>query len=397
MLKLPIYLDNHATTPVDPRVLEEMIPFLKDDFGNAASKSHEFGWRAKHAVDNARVKIAMLVNAEPHEIVFTSGATESNNLAIKGAAEFYRSKGNKIITSPTEHKSVLDVCKSLSKWGYEIVYLNVDKYGLVDINELADRIDDNTILVSIMTANNEIGTIQPINKIGEICKERKVLFHTDAAQVAGKVPVDVKEMNTDLMSLSAHKMYGPKGIGALYIRSKSPRVSLSPQIDGGGHERGFRSGTLNVPAIAGFGRACEIAQKEMDGEGKRIAELRDKLQTGITTKLDEVYLNGHPEKRLPNNLNLAFSYADADSLMTSMKEIAVSSGSACSSEEVEPSYVLKAIGLSNDLAHCSVRFGLGRFNTEEEIDYTINKVVEKVKELRDLSPVYKLAKVEHKL
>lgn len=396
MLKLPIYLDNHATTPVDPRVLEDMMPYFKDDFGNAASKSHEFGWRAKHAVDKARVRIAMLINAEPHEIIFTSGATESNNLAIKGVAEFYRLKGTKIITSPIEHKSVLDVCKSLSKWGYEIVFLNVDKYGLVDINELADRIDDKTILVSIMTANNEIGTIQPINEIGEICKEKKVLFHTDAAQAMGKIPVDVKEMNTHLMSLNAHKMYGPKGIGALYIRSKRPRVSLSPQIDGGGHERGFRSGTLNVPVIAGFGRACEIAQTEMDDEVKRIAMLRDKLQSGITSKLEEVYLNGHPEKRVPNNLNLAFAYTDADSLMTSMKEIAVSSGSACSSEEVEPSYVLKAIGLSDDLAHCSIRFGLGRFNTEEEIDYTVNKVVEKVKELRGISPVYKLAKAELK-
>jgi cysteine desulfurase len=373
-----------------------MMPYFKDDFGNAASKSHEFGWRAKHAVDKARVRIAMLINAEPHEIIFTSGATESNNLAIKGVAEFYRLKGTKIITSPIEHKSVLDVCKSLSKWGYEIVFLNVDKYGLVDINELADRIDDKTILVSIMTANNEIGTIQPINEIGEICKEKKVLFHTDAAQAMGKIPVDVKEMNTHLMSLNAHKMYGPKGIGALYIRSKRPRVSLSPQIDGGGHERGFRSGTLNVPVIAGFGRACEIAQTEMDDEVKRIAMLRDKLQSGITSKLEEVYLNGHPEKRVPNNLNLAFAYTDADSLMTSMKEIAVSSGSACSSEEVEPSYVLKAIGLSDDLAHCSIRFGLGRFNTEEEIDYTVNKVVEKVKELRGISPVYKLAKAELK-
>jgi cysteine desulfurase len=339
LLKLPIYLDNHATTPVDPRVLEEMVPYLKDEYGNAASKSHEFGWRAKHAVDNARIRIAMLVNANPREIVFTSGATESNNLAVKGAAEFYRSKGTKIITSPSEHKSVLDVCKSLAKWGYEIVYLNVDKYGLIDINELADRIDDNTILVSIMKANNEIGTIQPVKEIGEICKERKVLFHTDAAQATGKITVDVKEMNTDLMSLSAHKMYGPKGIGALYIRSKSPRVSLSPQIDGGGHERGFRSGTLNVPAIAGFGKACEIAQSEMDDEVKRLTMMRDKLQAGITSKLGEVYLNGHPEKRLPNNLNLAFAYTNADSLMMSMKDIAVSSGSACSSEEVEPSCI----------------------------------------------------------
>lgn len=310
-------------------------------------------------------------------------------------AEFYRSRGNKIITTPTEHRSVLDVCKSLSKWGYEIIYLDVDKYGLIDLNELADKIDDNTILVSIMAANNEIGTLQPIKEIGEICKERKVLFHTDAAQATGKVHVDVKEMKIDLMSMSAHKMYGPKGIGAIYLRSKSPRVNLSPQIDGGGHERGFRSGTLNVPAIAGLGKASEIAQSEMDDEVMRLTKLRDKLETGITSKLDEVYLNGHPEKRLPNNLNLTFAYVNADSLMMSMKEIAVSSGSACSSEEVEPSYVLKAIGLSDYLAHCSIRFGLGRFNTEEEIDYTINKVVEKVKELREISPAYRIAKAEH--
>ena len=390
MARAAIYLDNQSTTPLDPRVLEEMMPYLTDVFGNAASKSHQFGWKAEQAVESARVKIAQLIGAEPLEIIFTSGATESDNLALKGTAEYYRSKGNRIITSPTEHKAVLDTCIALQRKGFDIAYLTVDKYGLIDPEELEKLIDDKTILVSVMTANNEIGTIQPIKEIGAICRGRGVFFHTDAVQAAGKIPLDVNEMNVDLMSLSAHKIYGPKGIGALYISSKKPTVKLVPQIDGGGHERGFRSGTLNVPAIVGFGKAVEIAGIEMIEESKRLGILRDKLYNSISSSIDHVYLNGHPGKSLPNNLNIAIQYVNADALMMSMKEIAISSGSACTSASVEPSHVLKAIGLSDELRKSSVRFGLGRFNNEEEIDYTIKKVVETAKKIRKFSPEYRL-------
>ncbi len=391
MVKLPIYLDNNSTTPLDPRVLEAMMPYFTDIFGNAASNSHEFGWKAGAAVESSRAKIAKLISSEPKEIIFTSGATESVNLALKGASEAYRSKGNRIISSPTEHKAVLDTCKTLQKRGFVVEYLKVDKYGLIDLNELADSLDDKTILVSIMFANNEIGTIQPINEIGKLCREKRVLFHTDAAQALGKIEINVNEMNIDLMSISAHKLYGPKGIGALYVRSKNPAVKPVSQIDGGGHERGFRSGTLNVPAIAGFGKACEIALKEMKEEALRLNKLRTKLHDGIREGLEGVQLNGHPEKRLAGNLNLSFEHVNSDALMMAMKEIAVSSGSACSSAEVEPSHVLNAIGASDDVLHSSIRFGIGRFNTEEEIEYAIAKVIEKVTELRNISPAYKMS------
>lgn len=391
MVKLPIYLDNQSTTPVDKRVFDAMQPYFTEIFGNAASKSHEFGWKAEAAVENARAKIAKLVSAEPNEIIFTSGATESINLAIKGAAEAYRAKGKKIITAAIEHKAVLDTCKSLERKGFVIKYVSVDEYGMIDVNMLKEMIDSETILVSIMTANNEIGTIEPIEEIGNICREKGVLLHSDAAQALGKIEIDVNKMNIDLMSLSAHKLYGPKGIGALYIRTKNPRVKLVPQIDGGGHERGFRSGTLNVQGIVGFGKACEMAASEMDTESVRVKRLRDKLYEGIISQLNNVKLNGHPENRLDGNLNLSFEFVNADALMMSMKEIAVSSGSACTSAEASLSHVLKAIGLRDDLIKCSIRFGIGRFNTKEEIDYTINKVTEKVSELRSLSPAYKIA------
>jgi cysteine desulfurase len=392
MVKLPIYLDNNSTTPLDPRVLEAIMPYFTDIFGNAASKSHEFGWKAEAAVESSRTKIAKLVSSEFKEIIFTSGATESVNLALKGASEAYGSKGNKIITSPAEHKAALDTYKTLQKRGFIVEYLKVDKYGLIDLNELGDSIDEKTIMVSIMFANNEIGTIQPINEIGKLCREKGVLFHTDAAQALGKIEINVNEMNIDLMSLSSHKLYGPKGIGALYVRSKSPAVKLVPQIDGGGHERGFRSGTLNVPAIAGFGKACEIALKEMKEEVLRLNKLRIKLHDGIRGGLEGVQLNGHPEKRLPGNLNLSFEYVNSDALMMAIKEIAVSSGSACSSAEVGPSHVLKAIGASDEVLHSSIRFGIGRFNSEEEIEYAAAKVIEKVTELRNISPAYKMGK-----
>ena len=393
MLNLPVYLDNNSTTCVDQRVFDEMKPYFTEIYGNAASKTHEFGWKAGNAVEFAREKIAGLIGAGHKEIIFTSGATESINLALKGAAEIYRSKKDHIITTTVEHKAVLDTCRTLEQKGFKVTYLKADNYGLIDPDKLMDSINDSTLLVSVIHANNEIGTINPVAEIGKICKSRNILFHIDAAQSAGKIPVDVNDDNIDLMSFSAHKMNGPKGVGALYIRSKNPRIILNAQIDGGGHERGFRSGTLNVPAIVGFGKAYEIAGNEMASESKRISELRDKLFSGITTAIDEVYLNGHPEKRLANNLNLSFAFADAESLMASMKEIAVSSGSACSSASVEPSHVLKAIGVNEDLIHCSIRFGLGRFTTEEEIDFTINKVIEKVKHLREISPAYKLSQV----
>lgn len=389
-MKIPIYMDNHATTPTDSRVLEEMLPYFTEHFGNAHSRSHSFGWKAEEACESARERVSKLVGATSKEIIWTSGATESDNLAIKGAGEMYREKGNHIITSKIEHKAVLDSCKRLQRQGFDVTYLNVDKYGLIDLNELEDSIKDTTILVSIMHANNEIGVIQDIEEISKITKRKGVLFHTDAAQSAGKVNIDVRKMGIDIMSLSAHKMYGPKGIGALYVRRKDPTVRLSPIIDGGGHERGMRSGTLNVPAIVGFGKACEISMEEMEEEGKRLIFLREKLKKGIMDGLSDVYLNGHPEKRLPGNLNLSFAYVEGESLMLGLKEIAISSGSACTSASLEPSYVLKAIGISEDLAHTSLRFGLGRFNTEEEVDYVIKRVVETVTHLREMSPLWEM-------
>lgn len=392
MLKFPIYLDYHATTPMDERVLEAMLPFFREHFGNAASRNHAFGWVAEEAVEKARKQIASLINANPKEIVFTSGATESNNLAIKGVAEMYAEKGNHIITAATEHKAVLDTCKRLEKRGCRVTYLPVRPDGLIDLDQLRDSITDKTILVSIMYGNNEIGTIQDIRTIGQICHEKGVLFHTDATQAVGKIPVDVIADNIDLLSCTAHKMYGPKGVGALYVRRKNPRVQLTAQMDGGGHERGMRSGTLNVPGIVGFGKAAELCQQLMPEEMPRLQRLRDKLKDGILAELDEVYINGTMERRLPHNLNMSFAYVEGESLLMGINDIAVSSGSACTSATLEPSYVLKALGAGDDLAHSSIRFGLGRFTTEEEIDYTIGKVVEVVKKLRELSPLYEMVK-----
>lgn len=392
-MKLPIYMDNHATTPVDPRVLNAMLPYFTDKFGNAASKNHSFGWDAEEAVEQARTKVARLINADPKEIVFTSGATESDNLAIKGVAWMYAKKGNHIITIPTEHKAVLDTCKRLQKdYGCEITMVPVDNYGIVDPDDVKTAITDKTILVSIMAANNEVGTIAPIAEIGKICRERGVLFHTDATQGIGKYPFNVETMKVDLVSLSAHKMYGPKGIGALYVRRKNSRARLSPVFDGGGHERGMRSGTLNVPGIVGLGKACEICSEEGEDERIRLTYLRDKLHNGVINQVDDVYLNGHPTERLSGNLNLSFAFVEGESLMMGMKEVAVSSGSACTSASLEPSHVLKAMGVKDDLIHTSIRLGLGRFNTEEEVDYVIRRIVENVKRLRDLSPLYEMAK-----
>jgi cysteine desulfurase len=393
MVKLPIYMDNHATTPLDPRVLEAMMPYLTTKFGNAASRNHCFGWEAEEGVEKGRVQIATLVNAKPKEIIFTSGATESDNLAIKGVVEFYKEKGNHVITCVTEHKAVLDSCRALERQGKATVtYLPVDKYGMVDPDALRKAITDQTVLITIMYANNEIGTIHPIAEIGKIAKEKGVIFHCDATQAVGKIPVAVEHCGIDLMSLSAHKIYGPKGVGALYIRSKGPRVRLTPIIDGGGHERGMRSGTLNVPGIVGFGAACEIAAKEMAEEAKKLADLRSKLQAGIFERLDEVYLNGHPAERLPGNLNLSFAYVEGESLLMGIHDVAVSSGSACTSATLEPSYVIRALGVNTELAHSSIRFGLGRFNTEEEVDYVVERVTKEVKRLREMSPLYEMAK-----
>jgi cysteine desulfurase len=389
---LPIYMDNHATTPVDPRVLEEMLPYFTGKFGNAASRNHSFGWAGEEAVETAREHIAKLIGATTKEIVFTSGATESDNLAIKGVAEMYREKGNHIITAVTEHKAVLDTCKRLEKYGYRVTYLPVQKDGLVDLDDLKRAIDDKTILVTIMAANNEIGVLQPIAEIGKLCHEKGVIFHTDATQAVGKVPMDVIKQNLDLVSISAHKMYGPKGVGALYVRRKSPRVQLSPIIDGGGHERGMRSGTLNVPGIAGLGKACAICDEEMPQESRRLAGLRDRLRDKIMNGLDEVYINGTMEHRLPQNLNISFAYVEGESLLMGINDIAVSSGSACTSATLEPSYVLKALGTGDDLAHSSIRFGLGRFNTDAEVDYVADRVIETVSRLRELSPLYEMAK-----
>jgi cysteine desulfurase len=391
-MKKPIYMDNHATTPVDPRVVEAMLPYFTDRFGNAASRNHSFGWEAEKAVDHARKQIADLIGATPKEIIFTSGATESNNLAIKGVAEMYGEKGNHIITSATEHKAVLDTCKRLEKQGYRVTYLPVQRDGRIDLQMLEEAITDKTILITIMYANNEIGVLQPIAEIGQLAKKRKILFHTDAVQATGKVPVNVMADNIDLLSLSAHKIYGPKGVGALYVRRKNPRVQIVAQMDGGGHERGMRSGTLNVPGIVGLGQACQICGEEMPEESKRLSYLRDRLKDGVLSQLDEVFINGSLEHRLPHNINMSFAYVEGESLLMGINDVAVSSGSACTSATLEPSYVLKALGVGDDLAHTSIRFGLGRFNTEEEVDYVVQRVVEVVRKLRELSPLYEMAK-----
>ncbi|AKJ02200.1 cysteine desulfurase [Archangium gephyra] len=441
MLKLPIYMDNHATTPMDPRVLEAMMPYLREDFGNAASRNHPFGWKAEAAVEQARKQVAALIGASEKELVFTSGATESDNLAIKGVVEFYKEKGDHIITLKTEHKAVLDTCKRLERvrqerldelrlmrlaqltgapvsrdhlaelsikhdldndavyrqWaemptgGARVTYLEVEKDGRVDLAKLEAAMTDKTILVSIMLANNEIGTVQPVAEIGKLCRKRGILFHCDAVQGIGKVPFNVEEMNVDLASITSHKMYGPKGVGALYVRRK-PRVRIAPIIDGGGHERGMRSGTLNVAAIVGFGKAAELARQEMADESARLFRMREKLRKGIMDQLDMVTVNGSLEHRLPGNLNISFAYVEGEALMMAIKDVAVSSGSACTSASLEPSYVLRACGVEEELAHSSIRFGLGRFNTEEEVDYVIKLMVDKVNRLREMSPLYEMAK-----
>src|SRR6059058_3924472 len=391
-VKLPIYMDNHATTPMDPRVLEEMLPYFREKFGNAASRNHSFGWVAEEGVETARERVAKLIGATTKEIIFTSGATESDNLAIKGVAEMYREKGNHIITAVTEHKAVLDTCKRLEKYGFRVTYMPVQKDGLVDLEDLKRAIDDKTILVTIMAANNEIGVVQPLAEIGKLCRERGVIFHTDAVQAIGKIPIDVNKMNIDVASMTGHKIYGPKGCGALYVRRKNPRVQLVPLIDGGGHERGMRSGTLNVPGIVGLGKACALAMEDMPLESVKISALRDRLRDKITGLLDEVYINGSTEHRLPGNLNISFAYVEGESLLMGINDIAVSSGSACTSASLEPSYVLKALGVGEDLAHTSIRFGIGRFNTEEEVDYVAGRVIEVVRRLRELSPLYEMAK-----
>ena len=392
-MKFPIYMDNHSTTPMDPRVLEAMVPYFVEKFGNAASRNHAFGWEAEEAVDQARKQIARLIHADGKEIIFTSGATESDNLALKGVMEMYREKGDHIITSSTEHRAVLDTARALeSKKGLKVTYVPVDKSGMVNPDDVRAAITEKTILISIMLANNEIGTINPIKAIGKVAKEKGVLFHCDATQGVGKIPVDVQEMGIDLMSFSAHKIYGPKGVGALYVRKKAPRVRLAPMIDGGGHERGMRSGTLPIPLIVGFGKACELCEQEMAAESLRLAAMRDRLQAGIMKELEEVYLNGHPTERLPHNLNLSFAYVEGESLLMGVKEVALSSGSACTSATLEPSYVLRALGVGSDLAHSSIRFGLGRFNTDEDVDYTTKRIVEIVNKLRAMSPLYEMAK-----
>jgi cysteine desulfurase len=391
-MKLPIYMDNHATTAVDPRVFEAMRPYFTDVFGNAASRNHSFGWEAEEGVEKARKQVADLIGATAKEIVFTSGATESNNLAIKGVAEMYAEKGNHIITAATEHKATLDTCKHLEKQGCRVTYLPVGQDGLIDLDMLREAITDKTILITIMYANNEIGVIQPVREIAKLAKEKGVLFHTDGVQAVGKIPVDVTRDGIHLMSLSGHKIYGPKGVGALYVRRKAPRVQLTAQMDGGGHERGMRSGTLNVTGIVGLGAACAMCQADMPQESARLRGLRDKLMNKLMTELDAVYINGSLDHRLPHNLNISFAYVEGESLLMGINDVAVSSGSACTSATLEPSYVLKALGAGDDLAHSSIRFGLGRFNTEEEVDYVGDKVVDVVKKLRELSPLYEMAK-----
>ncbi len=391
-VKLPIYMDNHATTPLDPRVLEAMMPYMTGIFGNAASRNHSFGWEAEQGVEKAREQIAKLIGATAKEIIFTSGATESNNLAIKGIAEMYRERGNHIITEVTEHKAVLDTCKKLEKQGFRVTYLPVKGDGLVDLEELERAMDDQTILVSIMYANNEIGVIQPVKEIGELCHKKGVIFHTDAVQAVGKIPVNVIADNIDVLSFSGHKVYGPKGVGALYVRRRNPRVQISEQQNGGGHERGMRSGTLNVPGIVGLGAACEIAGNEMAAEAVRERELRDYLKHKLESALDYTQVNGNMDHHLPGNLNISFIYVEGESLLMGINDIAVSSGSACTSATLEPSYVLKSLGLGDDVAHSSIRFGLGRFNTREEVDYVADKLIDVVSKLRELSPLYEMVK-----
>ena len=406
MVSHAIYMDNNATTPVDPRVLDAMLPYFGDVYGNAASRSHGFGWEAEKAVETGRAQVARLIGARAKDIIFTSGATESDNLAVRGVVEFYRDKGNHVITQVTEHKAILDTCRALERKGLATVtYLPVDQYGRVDPEDVRKAITDKTVLVTIMYANNEIGTVQPLAEIGKITREQGVLFHTDAVQGVGSLPVDVETMHIDLLSLTAHKIYGPKGIGALYVRSKGPRVRLAPIIDGGGHERGMRSGTLNVPGIVGLGKAAELVRDGMADEAQRELRLRERLREGLFAQLDEIYLNGDPTHRLPGNLNVSFAFVEGESLLmglngsvhpiaaaASLPPIAVSSGSACTSATLEPSYILKALGVGDDLAHTSIRFGIGRFNTDEEVDYVVDRVVSEVRRLRDLSPLYEMMK-----
>ena len=392
-VKPPIYLDNHATTPVDPCVVEEMLPYFPEHFGNAASRNHSFGWAAKEAVELARERVADLIGATPKEIIWTSGATESDNLAIKGVARYYEKKGKHIVTVATEHKAILDSCHALEREGWEVTYLGVDSEGVISLDELKAAIRADTTLVSVMFANNEIGVVQPIAEIGTICREAGVLFHCDAVQALGRIPVDVKAMKIDLLSISAHKMYGPKGVGALFVRRGRPRVRLQPLIDGGGHERGLRSGTLAVPSLVGLGKAAELARLDLEnGEIERVRALRDRLWAGLQENLDELYLNGSWDHRLPNNLNVSFAYVEGEAMMMGIKEIACSSGSACTSASLEPSYVLRAMGVDVELAHTSIRFGLGRFTTDEEIDFALELVTEKVRWLREMSPLYEMVK-----
>jgi len=391
-LKFPIYLDNNATTPMDPRVLDAMLPYFVEKFGNAASRNHSFGWVAEEAVDYAREQVAKLINADPKEIIFTSGATESDNLALKGVFEMYASKGNHIITCTTEHKAVLDSCKHIEKLGGEVTYLQVQADGLIDLSQLEAAITSKTILIAIMYGNNEIGVVQDVKAISSIAHKHGVLFFTDATQAVGKIPVDVMTDGIDLMAFSGHKIYGPKGVGALYVRRKNPRVKVTSQMDGGGHERGMRSGTLNVPGIVGLGKACEICMREMESEAKRLSAMRDRLESSLT-ELEESYVNGHREHRLPHVTNISFKYVEGEGLMMGFnKNIALSSGSACTSASLEPSYVLKALGLGDDLAHSSLRFGLGRFTTDEQIDYTIEAVKSTVTKLREMSPLWEMFK-----
>lgn len=390
-MKKPIYLDNHATTRVDPRVLETMLPFFTEDYGNAASRNHAFGWKAEEGLENARGQVAKLIGANPKEIIFTSGATESDNLAITGVAEFYREKGNHIITCATEHKAVLDTAQMLEGKGFRVTFLPVDKQGSIDLKELEAAMTEDTILVSLMAANNEVGTFHPLKEIGKLTREKGILFHCDATQGIGHMDFDVNDLNIDLASFTAHKIYGPKGVGALYVRRKNPRVKLTPIIYGGGHERGMRSGTLNVPGIVGFGKAAAILSEEGAIERKQVLDLRERLHKGITNEIDYVFLNGHPTERHPGNLNISFAFVEGESLLMGMEDIAVSSGSACTSASLEPSYVLRALGVGDDLAHSSIRFGIGRFTTEEEVDYTIKRVVEAVSRLREMSPLYEMA------
>jgi cysteine desulfurase len=393
-LKLPIFMDSQSTTPVDPRVLEEMIPYFTEKFGHPASRNHPFGWEAEGGVDKAREQIAKLIGArDPKEVVFTSGGTEAINLALKGVAEMYREKGNHIVTTTIEQRATLDVCKRLERQGFEVTYVPVGREGLVDVEAVRAALTDKTILISIMFANNEIGTIQPVAELGKLAKEKGIIFHTDATQAVGKIPVDVEAMGIDLLSMTAHMLYGPKGVGALYVRRKSPRVRLAPMVDGGGHERGMRSGTVPVPLVVGFGKAAEISREVMGEESKRLAALRDRLQEQIVSKVDEAYVNGHPERRLPHNLNISFAYVEGESVLMGLnREAALASGSACTSATLEPSYVISALGVDSELAHSSIRFGLHRFSTEEEVDFVAQKTVEVIHRLREMSPLYELAK-----